>query len=453
MPGPVTFLPMPRALSLFAGAGGGAEAARRAGYSVLAVERDRDACETLSLNGFDVLRADIKTFDFTILRGLDLLIGGPPCQPFSQGGKNGGQEDKRDCIPDFMRAVKHTRPRVFVMENVRGLTFAKHAEYLQWVLSSFPGEYQLDYRILNAADYGVPQTRQRLFLVGRRDGHAPAWPVQTHSKDAHEGTKPWVTMAEALSWGLTQRPALTITAGGAETGGIDPLMTGGSGARRSYAEAMRDPSSWIHKRPATTIVGSFNPEVVAAPGYRTKGGPSRQNAPGSVSVSVSEAAALQGYPAGWHFAGSETSQRKQIGNACPPAFIGSVIEAQIAWEQVSPELFTQILRRCAWDRPKGDTTVGAMLDDTVAETTRCYVSQEGRTGFGITESGDLTCLFNIGPAGRGQAAVAKAIELGARTLNCFEPFLPAYYERLGWHVERWEDNWTPGGPRVAYMRF
>jgi len=121
-------------------------------------------------------------------------------------------------------------------------------------------------------------------------------------------------MADALGWGAP-RPYPALAAGTAG-GGADPQMVGGSGGRAALAQ-------WVYQRPATTIVGSFQPETVAAPAYRTK--TSRQNAPGSVDVTLSEAGVLQGFPADYPWRGTETSKRQQVGNAMPPPMAHAVI--------------------------------------------------------------------------------------------------------------------------------
>lgn len=402
---------MTTGLSLFSGAGGGALALTSTGHDLLAcIDADKDACSTLSLNGLPVLQADVKTFDWSPFAGVDIIVGGPPCQPFSAATKGAGFSDPRDCIPDFVRAVTELRPRVFVMENVRGLLSKKHAGYLDLVVSSFPSEYHIDYKVLNAADYGVPQARQRVFVIGRLYSD-PVWPVPTHTKD---GTPRWVSLAEGLD--ITEGP------------------------------------DWIFTRPSTTIVGSFRPEVLAAPGWRKKGDPPRQDTPNSFVATQAQRAVLQAFPRGWRFAGSKTSVDKQLGNACPPPLLQAVITAQETFEQVHAAQF-QLAVRNAWRDRKGPVTVGSQLGDHTLDDLRgkrCFLTADHLTGFAL-DDGDLQNVFNVGPQGRGAAAVAHAVAQGAVTLDCFEPFLPDWYGRQGWTVERYEDNWTPGGPRVAYM--
>jgi hypothetical protein len=109
----------------------------------------------------------------------------------------------------------------------------------------------------------------------------------------------------------------------------------------------------------------------------------------------------------------------------------------------------------AQDQTKGPVTVADMLGEYTADslaTARCFLSTDGLTGF-VVDGADLQGLFNVGPAGRGSLAVQHALRNGARTLDCFAPFLPRYYARHGFIVDRLEANWTPGGPDVAYMTY
>ncbi|MET0887719.1 MAG: DNA cytosine methyltransferase, partial [Mycetocola sp.] len=186
-------------------------------------------------------------------------------------------------------------------------------------------------------------------------------PVPTHSRyyprtpdKLDPGVEKWVSMAEALGWGLAERPSPTITGGGTETGGAEPIAklarwtsredwvlrnnssanaaergldqpapTLFFGARSNYCAwewrgegEPKELPDWAFNRPSTTIVGSFKPEVVAAPGYRTT--ISRQNAPDSVRVTVEEAGILQSFPATYPWQGKQGKQFQQVGNAVPP---------------------------------------------------------------------------------------------------------------------------------------
>jgi DNA (cytosine-5)-methyltransferase 1 len=225
----------PRSIELFAGAGGLAIASSNAGFNHDAVlEYNHDACETIRFNqrrGFDLVRhwplieGDVHHQDFTAWKDrIDLVSGGPPCQPFSIGGKHQAMADRRNLFPEAARVVRETRPRMFVFENVKGLTrqaFAKYFGYIVLQLSypdivRSPSEdwidhlsrlerirtqgakpdlrYRVVWRLLNAADYGVPQKRERVFFVGFRSDIEVPWsfPAPTHSKQALLHSQ-WVT--------------------------------------------------------------------------------------------------------------------------------------------------------------------------------------------------------------------------------------------------------------------
>lgn len=215
-----------RSVELFAGAGGLAIGISSAGFDHEAViEWDRYACDTIRENqrrGVDPVvswslhEADVRSFDFSGLEDVDLLAGGPPCQPFSLGGKHRGRDDKRDMFPQMVRAIRDLKPRAILIENVKGLLRHTFSSYFRYILLqlSHPevtskesedwadhlsrlerhhlrpwGEglsYRVEFRLLNAADYGVPQKRERVVMVGFRRDLEPQWsfPRATHSLDA-----------------------------------------------------------------------------------------------------------------------------------------------------------------------------------------------------------------------------------------------------------------------------
>jgi DNA (cytosine-5)-methyltransferase 1 len=214
-------------VELFAGAGGLALAASNAGFEHDAVlEYNHDACETIRANqrrGYELVRhwplieGDVHNQDFGTWRGrADLVSGGPPCQPFSIGGKHGAMGDRRNLFPEAARVVREIQPRAFVFENVKGLTRQTFAKYFNYIVLqlSYPGivrreheewvehlsrlerlrtqgagpdfRYRVVWRLLNAADYGVPQKRERVFFVGFRSDIRVPWsfPAPTHSREA-----------------------------------------------------------------------------------------------------------------------------------------------------------------------------------------------------------------------------------------------------------------------------
>ena len=213
-----------RSIELFAGAGGLALGITRAGFCHEAVvEWDKNACGTIRENNlrgvidWPLHRADVAHFDFSDYPAdIDLLAGGPPCQPFSIGGKHRGFDDHRDMFPQAVRAVRELRPRAVIFENVKGLLRGAFAKYFEYIILQItypdiirgPREdwtghlsrleryhtkgrhdglsYRVVFRLLNAADYGVPQRRERVFIVGFRSDLKLEWsfPAATHSQAA-----------------------------------------------------------------------------------------------------------------------------------------------------------------------------------------------------------------------------------------------------------------------------
>jgi DNA (cytosine-5)-methyltransferase 1 len=206
-----------KTLEIFSGAGGLAKGLELSGFKHTAfVEFNRHACESLSENfgSARVFFGDIKDFDLDSLENIDIVAGGPPCQPFSLGGKHKANQDNRDMFPYAIRAIERLAPKVFLFENVKGLlrqTFSKYFEYIILRLSypdfSSSGnvdwekhlnelrsigqipyigkKYNVQFKLINAADYGVPQTRERVVIVGARSDLSLSWsfPAATHSED------------------------------------------------------------------------------------------------------------------------------------------------------------------------------------------------------------------------------------------------------------------------------
>jgi len=191
-----------KAISLFSGAGGMDIGFRDAGFEIaVAVEQDPSCCNTLRTNCPDlsVIEGDISeiTTDEILqsakLKPLEaaLVIGGPPCQSFSLAGKRMGMDDDRGkLILDFSRIVHETLPRAFVMENVKGMLNWEKGKAIEAILNEFKEpivyngkeyHYEVSYKLLNASSYGVPQHRERLFIVGNRIEQKFVFPKPTHS--------------------------------------------------------------------------------------------------------------------------------------------------------------------------------------------------------------------------------------------------------------------------------
>jgi DNA (cytosine-5)-methyltransferase 1 len=384
-------------IELFAGAGGLAMGVSLAGFRTQSVvEWDKWACDTVRQNqqfGYPLVRewpvveGDvrdwIRDFDGSALEGkLDLVAGGPPCQPFSMGGKHKAHQDERDMFPVTVDVIRRMKPRAFIVENVKGLTRSSFHNYYQYILLQleFPelgrrpdeswadhhqrlqqfktakrrGGVGLSYNILptlvNAANYGVPQKRERVFIVGFRADLPVRWsfPRETHSLDAllHDQ---WVTSSywERHKVPTRRRPAvpdsLTNTVARLRGLGLPPMH-----------------APWQTVRDA--LVGLSNPEISEgdATNHRFQGGariyPGHTGSPldmpaktlkagdhgvpggenmmvredGSVRYfTVRESARLQTFPDGYAFHGSWSEAMRQLGNAVPVA-LGRVVAASVA---------------------------------------------------------------------------------------------------------------------------
>lgn len=337
-------------LDLFAGTGVGV-AAQQLGIEEHGVEIMPEAVASRDAAGFLTPYNDVWEIDKAERIGFENLWASPPCQTFSVAGKGAGRralddvlgairaerwvdidglrelgsevgDDRTALVLTPLAYIKRYRPIHVALEQVPTVLPV-------WEAYRGPLE-QMGYSVwvgyLNSEQYGVPQTRKRAYLIARLDTVA-APPVPTHSRyysRSPERLDPdvakWISMYEALAWGTRMRPYPTIA-----SGHMDEAFLGGSGARTAMRKLSELPE-WTHKRPATTLVGSFGADVISAPGYRTAGGPSRQSAPGSVKITEHEASVLQGYPAGFPFQGSKTKRHLQIGNAVPPPVAKAVLE-------------------------------------------------------------------------------------------------------------------------------
>lgn len=212
-----------RSLEIFSGCGGLAFGVAEAGFDhVMVIENDKNACATLAFNkeggvlhfaDWNISASDAQEVDFTRAGSVDLVSGGPPCQPFSIGGKHKGPTDKRNMWPEAIRAVRELSPKGFLFENVRGLLRPAFADYLEFIqlqlswpdLQSSSGgwkshlkflrahkatgakpAYRVVVRGINAADYGAPQKRYRAIIMGIRSDIADdvIFPAPTHSREA-----------------------------------------------------------------------------------------------------------------------------------------------------------------------------------------------------------------------------------------------------------------------------
>ena len=386
------------ALDLFAGTGWGV-ACQRLGIEEYGVELMPEAVATREANGMHTVYRDVwdglEGYANVAPRGgFDLLIASPPCQTFSMAGSGAGRRALDDVIqaiktrayldPALLREfgekhdprtalvltplahVARDTPTYVVFEQVPTVlpVWEACAEVMRrWGYSVWTGNLQ-------AEQYGVPQTRKRAVLIARADGKDAKPPTPTHSRYYSRDPKrldpdvlPWISMAEALGWGMSDKPMHTLTAG--THGAPDPFLSGGRSVREAVLAKVDGPD-WVMRsnygtggdpanrgereatdpaptmtskadrnlwqdRPATTVAAD---DRVAKPGRSefVKGGTSRQDREGSVRVTVAEAAALQSYPADFDWTSgpngkplAKTKAFLQIGNAVPPLLAEAIL--------------------------------------------------------------------------------------------------------------------------------
>lgn len=357
-----------RSVELFSGCGALALGTARAGFEhVKMVEWNADACATLAHNkeagveharDWPFLQGDVRGIDWSKIRGrLDLVAGGPPCQPFSIGGKHRGEGDIRDMWPEAIRAVRELRPRAFLFENVRGLARPAFADYLAWItahlrapsaargqneartehlsrLDVSEAEYDVLVLKVNAADFGAAQKRHRVVVAGvRRDlGVELVPPAPTHSRERLL----WEQWVSGEYW---KRHGLKTPKGGpaaeADRKAVERLRSAGEAPAGAPWRTVRDALMGLGDpdgkrnhvfQDGAKVYPGHTGSPLDEPAKALKAGdhgvPGGENMmvrdDGSVRYfSVREAARLQGLPDDWAFPSSWSESMRQLGNAVP----------------------------------------------------------------------------------------------------------------------------------------
>jgi len=283
----------PLVVDLFAGCGGLSLGFEAQGFETHGFEMDRDSCATYSKN----LRGkctQILLNPETELPRAPVLIGGPPCQPFSVGGKQRGLKDSRDGFPIFISAVKILRPEIWLFENVRGL-LDRNKGYLDEVTQALQSlGYVIAVKLLNAVDFGVPQNRDRLIVVGHQGNFS--FPQLLERK---------ISAGEGLGELAFQTPP--------ESKFLTPSMDNYV-AKYEKASFCKRPRDLHLAQPARTLTCR---NLAGATGdmQRIKLPDGRRR-----RLLLREAARLQSFPDWFEFVGTETSCFNQVGNAVPPLF-------------------------------------------------------------------------------------------------------------------------------------
>jgi DNA (cytosine-5)-methyltransferase 1 len=365
-----------KSIELFSGAGGLALGLEQAGFSSTALfERDADACNTLRENrkAWNVVEGDACGIGFSHYGPVALVAGGPPCQPFSMGGKARGFRDRRDMFPVAIRAVRELRPEAFIFENVRGLlrsAFANYVEFirLQLIWPDFPVSenvswetnlrrlqrhhtskphgsslaYNVAINLVDAADYGVPQHRHRVFFVGFRRDLDAGWsfPKPTHFRDALLRAK-YVTKEYWSEHGIRPLPPPDSLRAKINTLRNEELLPFGQ-RWRTVRDAFCDlPAkgslnhcsiSGARAYPGHTGSEFDEPsKALKAGAHGVPGGENmlRNSAGGVRYYTVRESARIQTFPDDYIFPGSWTESMRQLGNAVPVE-LARIVAASVA---------------------------------------------------------------------------------------------------------------------------
>lgn len=382
---------MLKCVELFAGAGGLAMGVGLAGFKHQAViEWDKWACDTLRenrdrgyplLSEWNVYQGDVREYNWESISGeVDLVSGGPPCQPFSMGGKHKAYDDTRDMFPAAVESIRRLKPRAFILENVKGLTRSSFANYLQYIqlqltfpeIIKRPGEdwyehfmrlqqektaggdhqhgltYNVTITLVNAADYGIPQKRERVFIVGFRSDLDIKWsfPKATHSLDAllHDQ---WVTGQYWKRHGIVQPPIPEKLFSKISRMRADLLPISELPWRtvRDALKGLPDPEfnpksqTTDHRyQPGARVYPGHTGSPLDLPAKTLKAGD--HGVPGGENMmvrdddsvryfTIRESARLQTFPDGFNFHGSWTETMRQLGNAVP-VMLARIVAASVA---------------------------------------------------------------------------------------------------------------------------
>ena len=312
-----------RSLEICAGAGGQALGLEMAGFEHVAlVELEKDYCACLRANrpSWHVVWQNVMDFSgFPYRDQIDLLSGGVPCPPFSVAGRQLGASDERDLFPEMLRLVEEIHPRIVMIENVRGLLDPKFDSYRAQILSRLEDlGYHPHIQLLNASDYGVPQLRPRVIIIGVRNDMADifTYPDKHAERTLTVGQTLYDLMAangwqQARAWSETaNKIAPTLVGGSKKHGGPD---LGPTRARKAWAELGVDGLGIANEAPDKDFIGNprLTPRMMAR---------------------------LQGFPDDWTFGQRKTTACRMIGNAFPPPVacaIGLKIKEVLDYEYIN----------------------------------------------------------------------------------------------------------------------
>lgn len=373
----------PIGIDLFAGAGGLSLGFEWAGFDIAAaVELDPIHCATHEFNfpkctTICASVADISGDEILkrakVIREVDVVFGGAPCQGFSLIGKRALDDPRNELVHHFVRLVKQISPKYFVFENVKGLTVGKHKKFLAEIIEAFEDSnysVKLPYQVLNAANYGVPQSRQRLFLIGTKKGHEePSYPLPSAGVTVHEAISdlPEAELFEALynvdfakaeygtpsSYAMDMRELTNKPFHFGYRREFDRSMITGS-LRTNHSDLSRsrfaetehgktEPISRFFKLAPNGVCNTLRAGTASDRGAFTSPRPIHPKTPRCITVR--EAARLHSYPDWFRFHATKWHGFRQIGNSVPPKLGMAVAEQLVKAMKISRRRPTDILEQ------------------------------------------------------------------------------------------------------------
>lgn len=358
-----------KVLSFFTGGGGLDLGFESAGFeTVYATDIDPDSCRTLEANRGGLLGAalavecaDIRALDpATLPPDIDLVIGGPPCQSFSASGRRAGGaagrlDQRGNLFQAYCSVIKAAQPKAFVFENVRGIMATNHGDDWKAIIAAFADlGYKISYRLLDALDYGAPQQRERMFLVGHRMDDDFLFPQPTHGPDSFDGL-PHQTAGRALAGIIEDEDVGQLTLNSGKYAHLLPLVPPGQNylhftAKRGYPKPV-----FAYRSRFSDFLYKADPEapiktLIASPGKYT--GPLHWD---NRYFSLKEYKRLQGFPDDFKFFGTRESIIRQIGNSVSPHIarqIALAVAAQIFGARTDIKLLAKD-QKLSFDRRKG----------------------------------------------------------------------------------------------------
>jgi DNA (cytosine-5)-methyltransferase 1 len=417
-------------ISLFSGGGGLDIGFEQAGFKILfTTDIDAICCQTLTINKgntlsdkMDVVQADIWDLDLEQLpKNVDFVIGGPPCQTFSASGRRAGGapgrlDDRGSLFEGYCRVIEKTNPRVFLFENVRGILGTNHGNDFKDIIKAFSGlGYQIDYRILDAEDYGVAQQRERMFVVGHKLGREFLFPRPLLGPDSRN-KKPHISVKKAIEdLPFTEVDRRETFFGNGKYTDLLPLVPPGSNYLHFTAKRGYPAPIFAYRSRFSDFLYKANPDtpvktLIASPGKYT--GPLHWE---NRYLTVSEYMRIQGFPDGHIFAGNRADQLRQIGNSvCPKVALALAlsIKQQVFEVDCGLELMDSTFK-LSFDKRKGEKAQKTRAKHSEVENCRTNDTSNAFRLF------DYTALVDPSTRFKPENVIARVVDDTSMSLSVY----------------------------------